>query len=199
MKRMVCKLLTFIALCLLLTVPVSAAQQGSLLLTNVSEPVSVFCVADVQGVPTDDFSGLAEKLTLNDLTPDVAKKFYQCVQQKELSGKTVAANEKKEVFFSGLKEGWYLVCSMKNPGEFAPFLICVPMTIGNETVYNILAEPKQDEIVDPPPTGEPEEPKPNIPQTGAILWPQYLLLGLGAVAIVAGLIEVVHGREKKYE
>ena len=199
MKRTICKLLLLVVLCLLLAVPASAAQQGSLLLTQVSEPVSVFCVADAQGVTTPDFSDIAETLSQGDLTQEMAKKFYHRVQEKELAVTTATADARLEVYFPALDKGWYLVYSMKQPGEFAPFMICVPMQIGNNTVYHIQAEPKHSDPTEPSLPVNPEDPKPNIPQTGAILWPQYLLLALGALAIVAGLVEVYRGREKSYE
>lgn len=199
MKSVICKLLAAVALCLFLAVPAAAAQQGSLLLTKVEEPAMLLPVADGQGVPTEDFLGIVGELTQKDLTPDVARKLYQHMQEQKLSGTTGTANGNKEVFFSSLEEGWYLVCSMGERAEFAPFLICVPMTVGNKTIYNIQAEPKVDEPTEPSQPGGTETPKPNIPQTGAILWPRYLLLISGAAAIGAGLIEVIRGREKDYE
>ena len=199
MKRQIRNLLLAAALCLLFAVPVLAAQQGSLLLTKVEKPVMLFSVADSQGIPTADFAGTVETLTQNDLTPAMAKKLYQHAQDLELSGKTGTADENQEVFFASMEEGWYLVCSTAETAEFAPFLICLPMTIGEKTVYNIQAEPKVDSPTDPTGPSGYVDIQPNIPQTGAILWPKYLLLLLGAVAIAAGLIEVVRGREKKYE
>ena len=40
-------------------------------------------------------------------------------------------------------------------------------------------------------------PSPNIPQTGAILWPKYVLLSLGAVAILAGFVLILSCRRKQ--
>ncbi len=199
MKRMIRKLLVLAALCLLCAVPVSGAQQGSLLLTKVEKQVMLFPVADEQGIPNEDFAGTVENLTISDLTPEVAKKLYQHVQDRELSGEVGTPNNIKEVFFADLELGWYLVCSMGQTPEFMPFLISAPMTIGDKTVYNITAEPKLQSPFEPSQPGGPENPQPNIPQTGAILWPQYLLLILGGVSICLGLVEVIRGREKRYE
>ncbi len=199
MRKWICKLLVIVVLCLVVAVPVSAAQQGSLLLTMVEQPVMLLLVADSQGIPTKDFAGVVEKLTLEDMKPAVAKEFHKQMQDKELSGKTYTVGENKEIFISSLEEGWYLVCSRGERAEFTPFLICVPMTIGDKTVYNIQAEPKVDDSTDPTGPTNPGPSEPNIPQTGAILWPKYLLLILGACAIAAGLIEVIRGREKRYE
>lgn len=199
MKKWMCKLLLAVVLCLMVTVPVSAAQQGSLLLTEIEQPVMLLKVADNQGVPTEAFAGLVEKLTVEDMQPAVAKQFYQRMEDQELFGDTYTASAEKEVFISPLEEGWYLVCSVGERPEFTPFLICVPMTIGDKTVYHIQAEPKVDDFTDPTQPTEPGPSEPDIPQTGAILWPKYLLLALGACAIVAGLVEVIRGREKRYE
>ncbi len=199
MKRWTCKLLLAVMLCCLFAVFVSAAKPGSLLLTKVRKPAMVFRVADADGAPTEDFVGVVDQLTQTDLTPEVAKKFFQHVQNGNLLGETGTPNENNEIFFPSLTDGWYLVCSMAEEAEFAPFLICMPMTIGEGLVYDIQAEPKVETPVEPSVPSEPVTPQPNIPQTGAILWPQYLLLSLGAVAICAGLVEVYRGREKNYE
>lgn len=199
MKRWICKLFLAVVLCLLSAVPAMAAQQGSLLLTAVEKPVMLFLVADEQGIPTEAFAGVVEKLTQDDLTPAMAKKFRQHAKDHALSGQTAAANENKEIFFDALNEGWYLVCSTAEQSEFTPFLICIPMSMDGKPVYHVHAEPKVDTTPDPSGPSTPVTPEPNIPQTGAILWPKYLLLILGAVAIGAGLLEVIRGRENKYE
>ena len=199
MRKLSSLFLLALMLCFLLAAPVSAAQPGSLLLSKVAAPVQVFYVADKAGIPTKDFAGSVETLTPKDMTRDMAKTLHTHAKEKTLSGMTAEPTENKEVFFSGLEQGWYLVCSMSDKAEFAPFLICVPMTIGEKNVYDIQAVPKVDSPVSPSGPSIPITPEPNIPQTGAILWPQYLLLGLGAVAILAGLVEVYRGREQQYE
>ena len=199
MKKWSSKILLAIAMCIFFAVPASAAQQGSLLLTKVEKPAMLFFVADEQGIPTEDFAGTVEKLTQSDLTPAMAQTFYQHVQNKELSGETGVPDDNQEITFTSLKTGWYLVCSRGEKAEFAPFLLCIPITIGGKTVYNVLAEPKVNDPTDPTQPADPVSPKPNIPQTGAILWPKYLLLALGVAAIGAGLIEVTRGREKRHE
>lgn len=50
------------------------------------------------------------------------------------------------------------------------------------------------------PTAEqPSEAGPGIPQTGVNVLPKYLLLGLGAVCIVAGCVELLRGRKESHE
>lgn len=199
MKRRTCRWILSAILCMMLVGPVAAAQQGSLLLTNVEVPAALFPVADTRGIPTEEFAGTVDRLTQTELTQTVAKKLYQHVQDQELVGKIQMADRKQEIFFDSLDEGWYLVCSMGEKAEFAPFLICVPMMLGEKTVYDIQAEPKTDSPTDPAIPSDPFAPETNIPQTGAILRPKYLLLILGAVAIVTGLVEVIRGQEKHYE
>ena len=198
MKRLMIKLLFAAALCAMLAVPAFAADTGSLLLIDVEAPVTVFKVADASGVPNGDFAGTVEGLSLEDMKPEVAQKLYKHVQDKELSGQTGTPNADKELLVGSLDKGWYLVCSTGEKAEFAPFLVCIPMTIGEKTVYDIQAEPKVDSPLDPGPS-EPIVPDPDIPQTGAVQWPKYLLLILGALFIGAGVFEVFRGREKRHE
>ncbi len=202
MKRRICNLLLTAVLCLLLAVPVCAAEQGSLLLKEVEHPAEIFVVADAQGIPTGAFADTVEKLTRNDLTPAAAKVFYERVQSAKPSGVTVAADQSKKIFFSSLEEGWYLVCSKGEQAEFAPFLVAIPMRINSQSVYAVEAEPKVDSPVTPPTSSKPSTPvtpEPNIPQTGVIQWPKYVLLILGAAAIGVGLVQVIAGQEKRYE
>lgn len=191
-------ILILVVLFCLFATPVFAAEKGSLLLKNLESGAAVFRVADAQGFPTADFAGVTECLTAEDMKPAVAKKFYQRAIDKELAGQTDLPNEKKEIFFEGLEKGWYLVCSVGDKAEFAPFLIRIPMNIGDKTIYDIQAEPKVDNPPESTPS-QPVNPDPEIPQTGAILWPKYLLLGLGAVLILAGIVEALRGREKEHE
>ena len=196
--RKLSKWIGMVILCLLIAVPVFGAKQGSLLLSNVEQTVMLFRVAKENGVPEAEFAGVVEKLTADDLIPEVGKKFYNHVLDKALTGQLLTPNSDKEVY-TPLNEGWYLVCSVGDQAEFAPFLVCVPMTIGDKTVYDIQAEPTVDSPVNPSGPSKPVDPQPNIPQTGAIQWPKYTFLILGAVSILAGLWEVYQGRRKEYE
>lgn len=49
------------------------------------------------------------------------------------------------------------------------------------------------------PSPSPDPGKPDLPQTGVRVWPMYLLLGLGALFIVAGLIDLCANRRKRDE
>ena len=46
---------------------------------------------------------------------------------------------------------------------------------------------------------EPEGPEPAIPQTGISVIPMYTLLALGTVLTLAGLYEMIRGREEHHE
>lgn len=200
MKRISCCLLLAAMLCLLLSFPVFAAQTGSLLLKNISAPVTLFPVADARGALNASFSGaLAEPLNQTNANAATAKAFQKYAKEKALSGQEKTPDEFKQVFYDQLQEGYYLVCSQAEPGEFAPFLLQIPMTVGDKTIYNVQAEPKAQQPGDPDGPSAPPPLQPVIPQTGHIQWPKYLLLILGAVCIAAGLFEGFRGREKRHE
>ncbi len=196
MKIRIRNIVLAVMLCLLIAVPVSADVQGSLLLVDVEQPTLLFPVADKDGVPVAQLADAVELLSAEDLTPQVAKTVYEAVQTKQLSGTLGTANSQKEIAYKDLEMGWYLVCSASEQAEFTPFLICVPMSVDGEEQYDIVAEPKVDSPAEP---SDPELPQPNIPQTGAIQWPKYVLLIVGMVTIGVGVFEVVRGREKHHE
>lgn len=201
MKRnKLCVLCTAVLLLVLLTVPVFAQTPGSLVILNVEEPVVLYRVADADGVPTAEFAlALEINLTEDKLSPDLAKSLYTYAETNTVTGQTVSPDEEGKVSYSLLEQGCYLVCSTAREGEFAPFLIRIPMTIGGKTVYDIQATPKTDGPGSDFSPVEPSPSEPNIPQTGNIQWPKYLLLILGGIAIAAGFVQILRGREKQYE
>lgn len=197
MKRLT-NISIFLAVCLALAFPVSAAQTGSVAVANVKHSVVMYPVADKSGAATPDFTkALSQPLTQEDLTPETAKKLKAYAETNKIKGKTPTPDGAKEVSFNSLEEGYYLICSTAEKGEFAPFLVRIPMTIGQKLVYDIKATPKSE--LPGAPSGKPIQLKPNIPQTGFIQWPKYLLLILGGAAIIAGFVQVLRGREKTYE
>lgn len=190
-------------LCLLCVFAVSAEadQRGSLLVKNVDRPVNLYHVAQADGTPTADFvQACAEQLTEQTANAVMAKQLRQFVQEQTVSGLRLQPAKNRQVSFTDLEQGYYLVCSTGSPGEFAPFMLRVPMTATGKEIYDIQAVPKQDTGEQPDTPGGPGvEVGPNIPQTGSIQWPKYLLLCVGAVAILWGATDVVLGREKRYE
>lgn len=193
-------LLLAVALCLLTALPVSGAQTGSLLIQKITAPTALYRVADAQGVLEEPFrAAMTGELTEQTADAAQAKRLQQYVKQNAISGQEEMPNAKGEVFYPGLAEGYYLVCSLAEKGEFAPFLLQIPLRSGDKILYDVQAEPKTGPSADPNDPGNPPPLQPQIPQTGFIQWPKYLLLALGVVCVAAGLIEALRGREKQYE
>ena len=199
-RRMRINILLATALCLLLSFPVSAAPTGSLAVKKITAPVTLFCVADAQGTATEEFAGaLTEQLTDANMTPATAKQLQKYTKEQSLSGQEKTPGETGEALYKGLAEGYYLVYSQAQPGEFAPFILKIPTQAGDKTIYDVQAEPKTDGSGDSKDPSEPPVIGPVIPQTGNIQWPKYLLLILGAVLIVAGLAEAFRGLERRHQ
>ena len=186
-------------LCLLLAVPVSAKQTGSLQLNHITEDVYLYCVSDENGVLTEAFSQAGIENIKDTAAADENGQILQTyVAEKHISG-TKKTPVDETVLFSNLELGCYLVCSgVSEDEEFAPFLVWIPTVVSGEAVYDVQAEPKTE---DPGPTvpTDPTPPEPDIPQTGHYLWPQYLLFGLGLCAILFGMIEIIRGRRNNHE
>ena len=193
-------LLCAVLLSLFLRLPAAAQAEGSLSVCKVDEPVVLFHVADSQGNIQPDFTGWRkEPLEEKDLTAKNAKKLQEYTKKKDLEGDLLEPEEEK-VTFAPLEKGVYLVCSPAQKGEFAPFLVRIPTVIGEKEVYHIQATPKEETDPDPTqPGSDPEKPDDDIPQTGNIQWPKYLLLGLGGLLILVGMEEILRGRRKGNE
>lgn len=202
MRKLNCLVLTFV-LCLVCTFSVFAesGDMGSLVIKNVDRPVRVYLVARVDGTPTTDFAqACKEPLTEQTANAVMAKQLRDFVQNQTVSEMRQQPGNNRQVSFADLEQGYYLVCSTGSPGEFAPFMLRIPMTATGKEVYDVMAEPKRDTGSQPVnPAGPGVQVEPNIPQTGSLQWPKYLLLCLGAAAILWGAVDVVLGREKSYE
>lgn len=188
------------ALVAMLALPVAAQQTGSLLVKKIYSPVTLYCVADDQGNWSQDFAG-AVTGELNDETANaaMAKALQNKAREKNLSGQEKTPDGACQVFYEQLEKGYYLVCSQAQPGEFAPFILQIPMTVADKTIYNVQAEPKNEGPSDPDDPGSPPPLQPVIPQTGHIQWPKYLLLALGVLFIIAGTVEGFRGRRQTDE
>ena len=199
LRKLCCILVSAVTL-LLLTIPVFAESTGSLTVSQVTEQVLLYRVTDENGIAVADFApALTSPLTEDKLTPELARTLSNYAKEHNITGQALSPNALSDAIFPDLDLGGYLVCSTAQPGEFAPFLINIPMTIGGKPVFDIQATPKSETPSDPTGPVEPIEPKPNIPQTGNIQWPKYLLLILGGMAILAGFVETLRGQEKRYE
>ena len=202
MRKLLIRWLLPILLCMLLVcVTVSAAESGSLRILNIENSVAIYPVATYDGNLTEVFRNapVTELLEESKAVGNAAI-LDQFVKDNQISGQEQAPDENKEVYYASLETAVYLVRSMHSEPEFVPFLVCIPTRINDELIYDVKAEPKAQEPTDPTePTSptEPTEPEPEIPQTGNSVWPQYLLLASGIVALVFGFAEVIRGREKQ--
>jgi len=190
----------FAALLLLLLMPVSAAAAaptGSLLIQEIEHPVCLYRVADADGSLSREFEDYALSYPFSDPVK-AARELQAYAASHRITGWT-AVPENGEASFPQLAEGVYLVCSLRDKGEFAPFLLSIPTRLNGKTVYHIQAKPKQE---DPPPETEATRPTETpsdsvIPQTGNSVVPRYALMILGSAVTLAGLYEVICGREEQ--
>lgn len=101
-------------------------------------------------------------------------------QSMGLPGTTQTVGEDGTVTFSGLEPGHYLLVQQEAAAGYLtmkPFCISLPMSVGGELVYDIIAEPKLERI----PGGQ-------LPQTGQLVWPIWVLLGGGFSLIGLGIL-----------
>lgn len=146
----------------------AAQQKGSIQLTmrHSSETVSggtvtLYCVTDLSGA--EDPQALAEY-----------------ARYMGIPGTTRPVGTDGKVTFSDLEPGYYLLVQEEAAAGYRrmnPFCVSVPMAVGEELLYDIGAAPKLERI--------PEE---NLPQTGQLIWPIWILLGGGLGLIGMGLL-----------
>lgn len=203
------KLLTALALCLVLAVSVCAAEVGSLQIVKISNPVALYHVAEADGTLTGAFAQ-APVLPITEQTNAVenARILAKFARDNKLSGDEKTPDDAGEVLYAPLSDGLYLVVSLAPEPEFTPFLVSLPTRINGEDIYNIKAEPKEEQPEPTTPTApsdptvptEPGDPDhPDIPQTGFNQIPKYILLALGGLLFLSGAAVMLFGREKRHE
>lgn len=203
MKRKILRLAAML-LCLLALAPAaSAAETGSLKIVGIESPVCLYHVAAPDGALTEAFASAPVKdFSKDSEAVSNARILGEYAAEKNIPGQTMTPDAKGEVLYTPLDEGLYLICSLAAEPEFQPFLVKIPTIINGENIYHVQAEPKSEgpEPTEPPtvPT-TPTEPEPEIPQTGTSVWPKYLLLAFGSVITVAGLYDLIRGKEERYE
>ena len=195
-----------VVLCLLaLSTAVSAAETGSIRVVDIDEPICLHFVATPDGVLTEAFADApVEALSESTAAVRNARILQEYAAQNRIQGRE-GTLEDGAVLFEGLEEGLYLVYSLAEEAEFNPFLVKIPTVINEETIYDVEAAPKEDEppeeTTEPTKPDEPSEPvppdEPDIPQTGISVYPKYILLFLGCVAVVLGVVELILGKEKQ--
>ncbi len=184
---------------LLLSVTVFAQQSGSLLLKNIQHSVALYPVADGEDRLNAAFQNA--QVDLSDPTKAVenARQLEKYVLENHIAGEIKTPDTAQQVLYSNLEKGCYLVCSQADPSDFAPFLVWIPTTLGQESIYDVQADPKTEDPADPEDATQPTTPEPNIPQTGIVQWPKYALLALGGAAILFGGAEMIRGGRKNDE
>jgi len=193
-------LLRLFAVLMLLLLPVSsaAAQTGSLLIQEIDHPVALYQVTDENGEFTEAFSQCGPSLSSADQV-EAAKELKRYAQSHRIPGKTIIP-ERGEAFFTPLDEGTYLVCSLREKGEFAPFFLNIPIRLDGKPIYHVQAKPKLGGDPGETESTRPPETRPSdaeIPQTGTSVIPRYTLMVLGTLFTLAGLYEVLAGREEQ--
>lgn len=161
-------LLTFLLL-LILPLRAFAAETGSITLHVPSGgTVTLYRVADLDLVPTPEFSGCDIALT-----PAAARSLAD--HARNLPGNTRTL----DACFEDLDEGVYLLVQNR-AGEgytpFSPFLISIPTQIADAVYYHVDATPKVSALPKPP----------GLPQTGQLRWPIPILTLSGIILIGLG-------------
>lgn len=82
--------------------------------------------------------------------PTAARALADYVQTNGIPGVTRTADETGHVVFGGLQPGLYL---LMGPGDIPPFLVPIPMKVGEQLYYEIQAAPKT--APSHPDTGQP--------------------------------------------
>ena len=153
----------------LLPVSVSASEDfeddgvGSLRVLGVRYPVRLHHVFYMNGRFTNDFAGCGLMLELESLEKD-AKLLYDYTQEQNIPGK-IALPANREASFGPLEEGMYLVSSVHDPAEFAPFLLMIPTELNGDYVYHVEAKPKVEDFPEDPEETDPTTPPPSDPDS----------------------------------
>ncbi len=122
------------------------------------------------------------KVTLYDVTEfhsitDVDE-VSTCVRKSGLSGLSREVGADGTVTFRDLLPGYYLLVQEESPIGYLPikaFCISLPMAVGDELEYHIVAVPKLEMV-----------PEGNLPQTGQLIWPIWILLASGVSLLTLG-------------
>lgn len=199
--------ISVLILCLLLPVnQAEAARYGSIQIHKIDEPVYLYHVADENAILTEAFSGAPVKeLSSQSQAVKNTGILWQYAKEQGIEGQLLTPDSKGTAKAEQLEMGMYLIGSAIEPEEFDPFLVSIPTWINGEIIYDVEADPKQEEEPTVPstePSGPSEpvpstEPNPEIPQTGVNVWPKYILLILGTAVTLLGLYEVIRGRKGK--
>lgn len=165
---------------------------GTLTLYRVGEPG-----ADAY-VLCGEFRGSGADLTkLSD--PETARALADYAAEHGIPGQTLPVDEAGTVRFAPLEIGLYLIVQdERSPGyePIMPFLVSIPLTVGENVYYDIDASPK---VALTPQTPEETTPtEPWLPQTGQLNWPIPVMAAAGILLFGAGGALCL-GKRKEHE
>ena len=178
-------------------------QTGSLTVVDIDNTICLQYVAGPDAQLTEAFADApVEPLTEERYAPANARILHTFALEQRIPGRELGPDDRGSVFFGNLARGLYLVYSLAEEPEFDPFLVRIPTEVAGKIMYHVQAAPKEEPPTEPDTTPtestEPTAPtEPNIPQTGDSVWPKYILLALGVAAALAGIYDLILGREKK--
>lgn len=132
------RILLFFAICVLLAlaVPVEGAEPGTGTIRVAAGRMTLY---RVDGGDLPNWSD-----------PAAARAWADHVQADGIPGVTRTADETGHVVFDGLQPGLYL---LMGPGDIQPFLVPIPMKVGERLYHEIQAAPKT--APSHPDTGQP--------------------------------------------
>ena len=166
---------------LLLTFPVSASDQGSILLKATAEDESTvyklsnteFMMYQVGAYKNQSWvlkkkfarAGVVFDFEDSSAQAEAAKKLEKYVQDNNIKGMSGKTNSDGEVMYRDLEKGVYLFVQTQISNQVyqsEPFIITVPGNYGGQIIWNVTAEPKfKNESIPPITTNTPpvsEEP-----------------------------------------
>lgn len=122
--------------------------------------------------------------------PDTAAALAEYALAQKIEGRTQPVDEAGIVLFAPLELGVYLIvqaepCDGCEPVR--PFLVTIPLTVGDAVLYDIDASPKVALTPEPTePTAPPSDPW--LPQTGQLNWPVAFFALLGILLVLLGVM-----------
>lgn len=174
------RIVWFCMLCLVLALaapPVRAAQGRTGSIRVAAGSMTLYRVGDGAGTLSPEFENSGADLA-DWADPDTARHLAAYARDNAIPGDTRAADETGTVFFPALQTGVYLLTQSEH-GSVSPFLVPIPLTLGEDVYYDIEAAPKAAPYH--PDTGQP---------LGAAHW-----LAVSSAALL-GLTALTRGRKK---
>ncbi len=140
---------------------------------------------------------------------DMAERLSRKVQSKDYLD-IQTTDSKGNAVFSSLRGGLYLVIRTRTTNAdyiFEPFIVSVPQTVNGILTEDVVSSPKFEQKKPVIPKDQPVVPNtPStvvtttgnngdyLPQTGQIVVPVFIFLGLGVVCVTAGIILYITGK-----